>query len=361
MNDISSPALSLSGWPAPTAASGRVFLDLDGQRAEGEEPVAHDVSAAARIGDTLFLAADECAHVEVLHRVSDHRFGEHQRIVLSDVFSLPEDDEEMDVEGLSIDDGWLWIVGSHSLTRKKPKRSKPIDAQAIARMARLKDNHNRMFLGRLRLRQADGERWTVDPASAEMLPVGKHDNKLLRELEADPLFAPFLALPAKENGLDVEGLAASDERVWLGCRGPVINTWACVFEFDVAPHAHGKLKIAGEVRKRWLDLGGLGVRDMKRRGDDLLILAGPTMAISGPSRLYRWRNWRASPPEDRLLETPELLAWLPFGAGCDHPEAIAPWGAGEGGLLVVCDSPAPSRLRSEGILADVFRYGDLGL
>lgn len=348
-----------TGWPTPLSPSAQVLLDLDDPREPGTDPVAHDVSAAARIGDTLFVAGDECAYVEALYRRADGAFGDHRRVALSEHFDMPESDDEMDVEGLSIDeDQWLWIVGSHSLTRKKPKKSKPVDAHAIARMARLKDNHNRMFVGRLKLVRENGDRWTVDPDSAEMLPVGKHDNKLLRELEADPLFAPFLSLPAKENGLDVEGLVSADGRVWLGCRGPVINAWACALEFDVHGDGHGKLKIDGDVRKRWLDLGGLGIRDLKRRGEDVLILAGPTMAISGPVRLYRWRNWREPPADDALLERPEPLGWLPFGAGVDHPEALAP---SDDGLIVVCDSPSRARLTPEGILADVFRYEALGL
>ena len=40
--------------------------------------------------------------------------------------------------------------------------------------------------------------------------------------------------------------------------------------------------------KHFLDLGGLGVRDLSVDGDDLIVLAGPTMLLDGPVRLLRW-------------------------------------------------------------------------
>lgn len=43
-------------------------------------------------------------------------------------------------------------------------------------------------------------------------------------------------------------------------------------------------------RKHLLDLDGLGVRDLCPHSDDLLVLAGPTMDLDGPVRLFRWRG-----------------------------------------------------------------------
>lgn len=43
-------------------------------------------------------------------------------------------------------------------------------------------------------------------------------------------------------------------------------------------------------RKHVLDLDGLGVRDLCPSGDDLLVLAGPTMDLDGPVRIYRWHG-----------------------------------------------------------------------
>ena len=43
-------------------------------------------------------------------------------------------------------------------------------------------------------------------------------------------------------------------------------------------------------RKLFLNLDGLGIRDLTLRGDDLLILAGPTMDLSGPAAVFRWAD-----------------------------------------------------------------------
>lgn len=351
-------------WPAAAEPCATLRLRLDEPPPEGGDPIAHDISAVAVRGETLFLSADECAHVEVLHRLDDGSYGDHARIDLSTLFTLPDADDEMDVEGLAVEDGWLWIVGSHSRTRRKPKKGKPLDDKGEGKLAELKANPNRAFLGRIPLARIDyqGDRWGVagvDSAKDKrrrpgMLPIGRGGSALSRQLKKDLHLGPFTALPAKENGVDIEGVAVAGDHVAVGLRGPVINGWACVLEFGIRSGRAGKLKLDAPYVKRWLALDGLGVRDMKRDGDDLLILAGPTMALDGPSPVYRWRNWTR---ETERLVRPERLLCLPFGYDCDHAEAITPWPTPDGpGLLIVNDSPAKSRLGADGgIEADVFR------
>ena len=346
-----------SNWPSCAEPLAQVGLALD-ESAPGEEPPAHDISAAAAWGDTLFLGADECAGLEVLHRTAEG-YAEHRRIQLSTAFELPGGDTEMDIEGIAICDGWLWVVGSHSLTRKKPKKGKPLDAKGLARLATLKDNHNRMFLGRLPLRPLDGGRWDVclaheDGRRPQMLPVGKHVSPFFKLLRDDPLIGPFAAIPSKENGVDVEGIVVDGSRVGLGLRGPVINAWALVVEVRVVGDGD-ELMLEGGLTTHFLDLGGLGIRDLKRRGDDILILAGPTMKLDGPARVFCWRGWTSIKEPKDLLHRPELVLELPFGCGFDHPEAMAATSHdGAEALLVVCDTPGQQRLSGGRVLADVY-------
>ncbi len=147
------------------------------------------------------------------------------------------------------------------------------------------------------------------------------------------------------------------ERVALGLRGPVIATHAVLIELQVTARKSGELKLEGEPFKRLLAMEGLGIRDLKRCGDDLLILAGPTTGLSGPVALYRWRDWANDPPNDPnkvRLHRPERILELPFGRGVDHPEGLALWG--DDRILVICDSPAPERVDADTgtIMADVF-------
>ncbi|MGH8968027.1 MAG: DUF3616 domain-containing protein, partial [Actinomycetes bacterium] len=104
-----------------------------------------------------------------------------------------------------------------------------------------------------------------------------------------------------------------------------------------------------------LDLDGLGVRDLCRHNDDLLILAGPSMDLDGPVRVYRWRG-TAQIDAPEVVHRAELQHELdlPFGAGTDHAEGIAV--LPDGALLVVYDSPDPARMPNHGtVLADVVR------
>lgn len=184
-------------------------------------------------------------------------------------------------------------------------------------------------------------------------------------LDEDEHLAPFLAIPGKDNGLDVEGIAVAGEpgaeRVFLGLRGPVLRGWAVVLQ--VAPREDGdELRLApveGKQRylKHFLDLDGLGIRDLCPQGDDLLVLAGPSMDLDGPVRVYRW-------PGAARIEAPDVVHRdelrreidLPYGEGDDHAEGIALLPSGE--LLVVYDSPARSRLTDPGtVLADVVAAG----
>lgn len=345
------------GPPSPARPLSQVSLVLD-DPVEGEDPPAHDISAAAAIGQTIFLGADECAGLEVLHR-SGGGYAEHRRVELSAAFDLPGGDTEMDIEGLAIDKGWLWIVGSHSLTRKKPKKGKPLDDHGLARLAKLKDNHNRMFLGRLPLRPVGEGRWDVsleeqDGRRPQMLPVGKHVSPLFRLLRHDPLIGPFAAIPSKENGIDVEGLIVEGQRVALGLRGPVINGWALIVEIEIRGDG-AALELLGDLTIHFMDLNGLGIRDLKRRGDEVLILAGPTMKLDGPAPVFRWRDWKDPAATGDMLHRPQRILDLPFGYDCDHPEAMAAIEHdGQPTLLVVCDTPGPSRLALGGVVADLF-------
>ena len=57
---------------------------------------------------------------------------------------------------------------------------------------------------------------------------------LVDVLRADPHLAPFVAIPARDNGLHVEGLAVGGDRLFVGLRGPVLRGWAVVLELRPA-------------------------------------------------------------------------------------------------------------------------------
>ncbi|MGH3918096.1 MAG: DUF3616 domain-containing protein [Pseudonocardiaceae bacterium] len=317
-----------------------------------------NLSAIRPDGTCLWIAGDETATVERL-TADGTGYGKHTTFRLADVLTLPGGpEEEVDVEGLARHGPYLWAVGSHSSRRKRIK-AKHEGEKAVRRLAQVSDEPSRRVVARLAV--ADGPDGL--PAIVREAPGG-HTSALLPGgitgiLADDPHLAPFLAIPGKDNGFDVEGVAVLGESLYLGLRGPVLRGWAVLVE--LRPRNDNALDVLeldvldnGTVyRTHFLDLDGLGVRDLCPDGADLLVLAGPSMDLDGPVRVYRWHEALDS-DAPRVVRAPALSRELdlPFGDGDDHAEGI---GLLEGRrLLVVYDSPAPARLIQPGtVLADI--------
>lgn len=329
------------------------------------------LSAVMPLGDTLWLANDEAIHLERLSLQAglvdgNPYYAAHCRFALHDFLQLPASadvkDNEVDVEGLDYHDGHLWLVGSHSLKRSKPK-AKHTQEEGIDRLAKVKRDANRYVLARIPVQHgADGLPMLAAPAA--QLPLAGKGSALMQALAHDPHLGEFLAIPGKDNGFDIEGIAVAGSRVFLGLRGPVLRGYAVVLELlvRVDPKHPASLQLSslakGEVyRKHFLPLAGLGIRDLCVQGEDLLLLAGPTMALDGPVRVYRWRGALGA-NASRLVRTEELVvaATVPYGLGEDHAEGMALWRQADGStaLLVVYDNAALVRKRGDaGVLADI--------
>lgn len=349
--------------------------------AEGADVHANP-SGAAFTGEWLWVAGDEACGIERLRRLAPAgaerlRFGEPVNFPLADLLELPGDaDEEADLEGMAVDGGYLWVVGSHGLKRKnaKPERDNRSNAK---RLAKVSLDRNRRLLARLPLDEDDAGRPTLvrrtaDGRGAARLRGDADDNELTRLLADDPHFGPFLSIPGKDNGFDVEGLAVLGDRLLLGLRGPVLRDWAGVLEIAVEAD-DGALRLAAldddgtMLRKHFLDLGGLGVRDLHIDGGDLYVLAGPTMALDGEIRLYRWRDARTHLADNvdpaAFWTSLEPACVLPHGTGCDRAEAFCALpdvlADGPPAWLALYDAPAPERhVAPLSVFGDLLRRGD---
>jgi len=315
-----------------------------------------NLSAVRSDGPCLWIAGDETATVERLTG-TPAGYGEHRTFPLADLVELPGGPEdEVDVEGLARQGAYLWAVGSHS-SRRKQIKDKHDDAKGVRRLAQVTDEPSRHVVARLAITEGSGGLPTVVPTAGEatsaILPGG-----ISALLADDDHLAPFLAIPGKDNGFDVEGVAVHGDSLYLGLRGPVLRGWAVVLE--VQPQSGRKpdrLQLAeltdGELyRKYFLDLCGLGVRDLCPDGDDLLVLAGPSMDLDGPVRVYRWHDALDDPPQVVRRKALSRELDLPYGDGDDHAEGIALLPGRR--LLVTYDCPAPDRLTEPGtVLADI--------
>jgi hypothetical protein len=361
-----------SGLSKMKSATGprRVLLDLamKDAHADVKEAVRSDLSVVTPDGPHLFAASDETATVERLTLEAPDRYGDHRTFRLHDLIDLPDAEGEVDIEGMDVEGDWLWVVGSHSLARRRPKPGEQTPAEMLRRLTEVKAQANRHLLARIPLThddripvRADGTRRSA------WLKFADGANSLTKAIGKDPTLAPFRHIPAKENGLDIEGLAVSGERAFLGLRGPVLRGWAVVLEVPVRC-ADDRLRLgpkgAAPYARHMLDLDGLGVRELYRDGHDLLILAGPTMDLDGPVKIWRWRDAIfAEQPQIVPRTSLEPVLDVPNGIGFDHAEGIALRTTADGRreILVAYDNPGAARLEGEtAVWLDAFPLPDAG-
>jgi hypothetical protein len=299
---------------AAAAAVRRVLLELPPKGGPHRKAPRESISAMALLDNRLFVGSDEGIVLDRLTALAPDRYGQARILPLLDALDLPNrsgEDDEIDIEGLDVEGGCVWLVGSHTWTRGKPK------ADPVRDLEQIRANPNRHVLARLRLTAAGAV--AGGPAGAARLRIGRKQGRLPKSLRRDAHLRPFLKLPSKENGFDVEGIAVRGGRVLLGLRGPVLRGLAIVLEVAPVDGGPGRLELgpldeAGlPYRKHFLDLGGNGIRDLHRDGDDLLILAGPTADLDGRCSIWRWRDpWREpaggytvpGPGLERLLRIP---------------------------------------------------------
>ncbi|NKZ08298.1 DUF3616 domain-containing protein [Actinomadura latina] len=350
----------------------RVELRFGLQSREAETHT--NLSAVRQDGRCLWVAGDETATIERLTAVLDGDgrvtgYDAQATVALADLVPLPAGpDEEADIEGLARANGWLWAIGSHSLKRKKIKPGQSA-AKSRKRLATVVREDNRFILVRLPLATGeDGLPAVVREDGDRTAAVLGLDKDSVTDLLADdPHLAPFLSIPSKDNGIDIEGIAAHGDRLYIGLRGPVLRGWAVLVEIrpETDPDDPRRLRLlpVGDGKDRYrthfLDLGGLGIRDLCPHGDDLLVLTGPSMDLDGPVRVVRWRDAvRLDAAEIVTADELETLCDLPYGDGDDHAEGIAVLDEPGTRLLVVYDSPSAGRLTDGGgVLADIVDVG----
>lgn len=340
-----------------------------------------------------------------------YQYGNAQTIDLLTFFPDLATDHEIDLEGIDYRDPYLWLMGSHSSKRKHPTGEDP--QTDLKRLKTIVVEPNRHFLARIPWVNGALHRSIEDPDrpgeyyTAARLKSKKKESVLLKILEADAHFGAFIEarLPSKDNGLDLEGLALipgvqeEGDRLFLGLRGPVLRGYGAILDLTLVPKKtkRDELKLTGSYRKHFLNLQGLGVRDLAVWQDQLLILAGPTLALDGSIRVFQCPLAHFSVTEDTCSTTvPTCLGEIPHQPGSDRAEGITLWPPQPGPstgepvkpniatdldlpnaseisdpsdtpetsgpltpleLLVLYDAPHPSRLISEtGIWADRFQW-----
>ena len=324
----------------------RLTLDLSlaGEKRKLTEKVACSLSGVDQLGECLFVGSDEGPGFERLQRTGKKTYGRRDRFGLGDFFKgLPgSDKDEADVESIAIHKGWLWLVTSHARTRPQ-LRGKDQGSSDVAAFATPEFHPRRYALGRIPLIDADGGIPTPVKRDGERrawcVPATSSGSALTEAVARDDHLKGALTVPAKENGLDIEGIAVRHGRIVLGLRGPVLRGEAVLLDLDLSSRKPG-VGLTGDgpsisYRKRFVDLGGLGVRDLCRRKKTLFILAGPTMPLTAPYRVYALPGFfeAGDGPEVR---TPQYLCDLPAEEG-RNPEGLSPFGSEPDEFVMVVD------------------------
>lgn len=348
----------------------RVLLRFE---SPSEDLVGNLSSAVFTPDGSLWLGSDEGITVERLSLVEPYVFGKHQPFSLADFVELFNQEDEIDIEGMDYENNYLWLTGSHSTKRKKTK-GKNLQKD-LDRLATIKAEPNRYLLARIPVVNGELLKSGALPdhpekkLTAACLQKTKDENILIEALKDDCHLGPFLSfpLPSKENGFDIEGLAVHQNKIFLGFRGPVLRGWAILVEIEVEEKEPGvlTLKEIGEegklYKKHFVNLNGLGVRELCLKGDDLIILAGPTMDLEGSLRIFRLKNALEHPSNSLSSQESgdlELVFDLPFNIGADHAEGLAlfPCLGESDSILIVYDSPDEARkVQPDAVYADVFR------
>jgi len=280
----------------------------------GAIDAAMDLSGVTVVGDYLVLGADEGHQLQILLRAPDG-----DRWSLQQTVALAKKDQEVDIEAITFGAGHLYVAGSHSLRRR---RIKP-DLSVRKNRERLLDiggqnSRNRLY------------RLPFDPASGVLGKAEYID--LSKRLRKDPLLRPFTKLPSKENGVEIEGIALRDDRLYLGFRGPVLRD-------NYVPVMTLSFDRPKDYELCFVRLDGQGIRDLVALDQGFLILSGPVNDAPGPFCLWWWDGADQIPGKDRTVRAARWLGEVstPGGAFAEGLALLAE-GAGSAEVILVYDT-----------------------
>jgi hypothetical protein len=235
---------------------------------------------------------------------------------------------DADFEGLTGYRGVYFAIASHSRDRRKQVKDLPykINCESLTAggidYCPSRDQVKRFHLGN------DGK------------PTDVKTGDLMSLMVNDPFLAPYVALPSKENGVDIEGIAATKDFLFVGFKGPVFRqNYVPILQLD--HDFNPVLSPLSSSPVLFVDLGGRGVRDMTAGpgGKDLYILAGPNGNEDQGFAIYQWDGEDHIGGQGRGTRKPikrcELGHFKPSG----KPEGIAYIGPGDGGerFLLIYD------------------------
>ena len=208
---------------------------------------------------------------------------------------------EIDIEGVawSAHDACYYVTGSHGLGKKKG------DVQ---------ESRSRVF------------RIPYDAKTGSIQPAEIRFASLRGILESFPETARHLLKPLQQNGLNIEGLTVSGNRLFFGLRAPNIENLGFIVEACPAHLFDGE---GAAPRLHPVTLGPQrGIREIAALADGFLILTGNASAETSK----QFPKTLAPGPDKHF----ELLHWKPAnGTHTTHIGTIPPAGKGKAEALLI--------------------------
>ncbi len=239
--------------------------------------------------------------------------------------------KEADFEALTRNGDVFFAIGSHSMNRKKQKTDNTYEKN--------RNNLSRAGIDMCESRDQLLKFKLDDSDKAEVL-----QSVSLRELiSRNPVLSLFASIPNKENGIDIEGLAATPDALYIGFRGPVLRE-------NYVPILRLVQDLSTSMLERseilFVNLNGRGVRDIAPGPGGLYILAGPNGDERQSFAIYFWDGQDQVSGKDHAASVPDLLCDL--GAyETSKPEGIAYFPSDTTRhpmrFILVYDGPAPLR------------------
>ena len=217
--------------------------------------------------------------------------------------------EDADFEAMTHFGGRLYAITSHSRNRKNPAKAK-----SLAKLRK------RLSMDKVRACSIRSKIISFKLSSDGGLSE-KRPSSLRTFLDNHAILGSFARLASKENGVDIEGLAATPLGLFVGFRGPVLRgNFVPVLRI-----AHDMSVSSDKSRLFFVRFDGRGIRDMAAVGNRIYFLAGPNGDQDQSFRIYQWHG-KALPKADGSslsLLTKPVCDLGPFPGAKAKPEGIA--------------------------------------
>ncbi len=253
-----------------------------------------DLSAIAILGNAYLVGSDEGTKVQVLLPDPQDPSIYHVRPELD--MTMLQSKTELDIEGIARfkDTNYFYVAGSHSLKRKLLERE-ATKKENLAALEEIIFEPSRFNIYRLEM----------DPRT--LRPKSKDRIGLYALLAQDPVLQRFTQIPSKENGVDIEAIAVKGkdgDKLHLGFRGPVLRD-------NLVPIMVLDFNEPEDYELLYLDLDGLGIRELVKVKKGFLIIAGPSGGGRGDFLIYFWDGDDGVPDEGKRKSKLIFLGKLP--------------------------------------------------